>query len=321
MIRYDRTLLQKLVSDSHDWTDLCNKVGKVRSSNVTNALKRNVAEYQIDISHFDSSFKTRSKRVHAKINKICPVCSNEFETRCGANDEKTYCSKKCSNSLSLGNRHTKETRLKVSQTLQKKWAAVGVIEMLKSCEFCSLPFPTKKKVKRFCSDSCSRKFRWTIPSYRVNIMSQIRARVASGNHKGWTTRNILSYPEKFFKKVLEGNGFRGEFITNHPIKKTDLGLNCGACYFLDFYFPELKLDLEIDGKQHKYADRRASDAVRDAALTQHGYEVHRIEWKSLNEQEGKLHIKNEIEKLLLRLNSSNVERRSEEPRVVSSSLT
>lgn len=277
MIIYDKILLQKLVDDSHDWTDLCNKIGKVRSTNVVNAIKRNIAEHKIDTSHFSSSFKSKSKRVHPDIEKICSSCRKIFKTRSGAKDEKTYCSRKCANSLNLGERHSNETKSKISKTLHQRWIDGGGVEFSKSCEFCKNLFLTRKDYQKCCSPKCSRKFRWTQPGYRENIVSQIHARVASGQHKGWTTRNILSYPEKFFKKVLEGNGFRGKFVTNHPIKKADLGFNCGACYFLDFYFPDFRLDLEIDGKQHKYEDRKASDIVRDEALTKNGYRVYRME--------------------------------------------
>ena len=50
-----------------------------------------------------------------------------------------------------------------------------------------------------------------------------------------------------------------DFIPNKPLKHGN------SNYFLDFYIEinNRKIDLEIDGKQHKYEDRIESDKVRD----------------------------------------------------------
>ena len=52
--------------------------------------------------------------------------------------------------------------------------------------------------------------------------------------------------------VLDNNSIKYEH--NKPIRKSD-GINN---YFLDFYIEvgDVKIDLEIDGKQHKYTDRQ-----------------------------------------------------------------
>lgn len=50
-------------------------------------------------------------------------------------------------------------------------------------------------------------------------------------------------------------------------------------YFLDFVIEKggKKIDLEIDGKQHKYEDRKQHDEERDTYLQKLGYTVYRIE--------------------------------------------
>jgi very-short-patch-repair endonuclease len=54
---------------------------------------------------------------------------------------------------------------------------------------------------------------------------------------------------------------------------------------LDFYFPDIKLDLEIDGGQHERLERKQSDQRRDISLTANGYTVFRIKWfNSVNDQ-------------------------------------
>lgn len=55
----------------------------------------------------------------------------------------------------------------------------------------------------------------------------------------------------------------------------------------------IKIDLEIDGKQHKY--RKKHDAIRDEFLTKNGFVVYRIEWNQINNEKGKEEMKNKID--------------------------
>jgi len=118
----------------------------------------------------------------------------------------------------------------------------------------------------------------------VKLSNLARKRVADGTHIGWKVRPIESYPEKFWKQVLTNNGIEFEF--NFYIQKKTLGLSNLAGYFLDFKLQN-KIDLEIDGKQHKYEDRKQSDLVRDKALSSNGWKVYRIEWNEINTEKGK----------------------------------
>ena len=98
---------------------------------------------------------------------------------------------------------------------------------------------------KFCSKEC----------HNLSISKQIKElrkkEIEAGTFQCWKSRNIISYPEKFWTKVLENNKI--EFISNKPVKQK----NNISCYFLDFYIEKncKKIDLEIDGKQHKYKDR------------------------------------------------------------------
>ena len=83
---------------------------------------------------------------------------------------------------------------------------------------------------------------------------------------------------------------------NYSITKKDLGVNEPYSYFLDFYIKDKNVDLEIDGKQHKY--REEHDKIRDKILKDNGYNVYRIKWKSINSKNGKKYIKEEINKFL-----------------------
>lgn len=90
-----------------------------------------------------------------------------------------------------------------------------------------------------------------------------------------------------------------KFTTNiEHGQKNSLGVQSPSCYFLDFFFPDKMIDLEIDGKQHKYKDRKQSDKVGDNLLRKSGYNIFRIEWKSINNDTGKQYIRERISEFL-----------------------
>jgi very-short-patch-repair endonuclease len=125
----------------------------------------------------------------------------------------------------------------------------------------------------------------------------MKERIDNGTHKGWLSRNIESYPEKFFKGVLKNNNLDNKYIFNHPInKRNDLNVDEPYNYFLDFYFIDKKIVLEIDGSQHKY--RKEHDNLRDERLLNVGIKTYRIKWKSITSEKGKEYIKKEIEMFL-----------------------
>lgn len=117
-----------------------------------------------------------------------------------------------------------------------------------------------------------------------------------GKRSGWTTRNIESYPEKFWKKVLTNNKIKFDF--NFYIKKSDLGiLDDASGYFLDFKLKD-NIDLEIDGRQHQDNDRIESDKKRDSILNFNGWKIYRIKWNEINSEYGKNQMKEKIQLFL-----------------------
>lgn len=74
-------------------------------------------------------------------------------------------------------------------------------------------------------------------------------------------------------------------------------------YFLDFVIGNI--DLEIDGKQHQYADRKASDIIRDAYLRSIGFFVYRIRWNEINSLTGSEMMKDKINLFLNFLDTFN----------------
>ena len=113
-------------------------------------------------------------------------------------------------------------------------------------------------------------------------------KVRNGTHSGWKSRagKPPSYPERFFMEVLNNNKIQ-----------FDRDLLVGK-WFIDFAIKDKMIALEVDGKQHDYEDRKQSDAEKDKFLIDSGWRVHRIKWKSINNESGKIYIKEEIDMFL-----------------------
>lgn len=116
--------------------------------------------------------------------------------------------------------------------------------------------------------------------------------ISEGKHIGWTTRNIRSYAELFWERVLTNNQIKYE--PEYVVKKSDIGINESGCYFLDFLIDGY-IDLEIDGKQHQYEDRKEHDILRDERLQANGFVIYRIPW--INPEES-AKVKRQIDEFL-----------------------
>ncbi len=286
--------LQEKVSISHSFGELLHNLNYSTSHNVRLRLKKLITKYSIDISHFDSHYHNKQKALPTK-EKQCLFCGNNFITKVGNKRERKYCSHLCANTPNIGKRRSKELNEQVSKKLTKP-------PLEKFCLFCNKSFSVSRdrnKIK-FCSTSCGSKYNWSNPKYVNNHSKQIIERVKNGKF-GWRSRKELSFPEQVYKKLLEDNGFKDRFIINHPIKKDELNEIKGH-YYLDFYFPEFNLDLEIDGQQHKRPQNILSDNIRDSFLSIH-YTILRIEWREITTKNGKSFLKEQQQKLLDFLNN------------------
>lgn len=240
----------------------------------------------------------------------CERCGNVYTKTFSPKQYQQYLKRHhfCSKSCSSARTHTLESRLKISTSLKKRHnicrphpcelrktscVCCGSEILVKTtgettCYSCREAHPEIKKYSLYSSDGK----RITSSSTKMKISKRVKEQIAAGTHKGWISRNIVSYPEIFWKKVLDNNGIKYSF--NFPIKKTDLGFSDNACYFLDFKIGE-NIDLEIDGRQHLMYDRKQHDEDRDAALTAHGYIVYRVPWNEINTEEGSKMMKDKID--------------------------
>ena len=218
---------------------------------------------------------------------ICLQCGKEIV---GKNkNRKKFCNSSCAATFNnKGRIHSKETKEKISKS------RVKTLEKEVVCLCCGKVFKIylnengSFSKRKYCSDECRKK------SSNEKISLLIKEKVINGTHKGWKTRNIISYPENFWMKVLNNNSisFHKEYHIDNK-------------YFLDFFIEknEFKIDLEIDGKQHLYEDRKLHDIERDKYLTEKGYIVYRIPWNEINSEQGKEKMKQKIEDFLTFFNN------------------
>lgn len=259
----------------------------------------------------------KEKRIeeYYKNPKLCKECGEPIAYE--KKNEKIFCNSSCATKFNNRNRDKSFITEDFKNKIRCKLAIFNEIKLkpIKNydfdtiCSVCGKPLTlkqlTKKKInvekrgdtkKTYCSIDCKTQ----CVEYRQKISLKAKERIANGAHKGWASRKITSYPEKFFMNVLDNNGIK--YFHNHVVKKRDLGLNDNSNYFLDFYVEELKLDIEIDGKQHKYKDREISDTLRDSLLNENGIKVYRIEWKNPKTSENSEYLKKEIDEFVIFFN-------------------
>lgn len=120
------------------------------------------------------------------------------------------------------------------------------------------------------------------PEVRSRISISVKKAMEEGRLSPWQSRgpNMRSYPEQVWDNVLEENGIAYE--PEHLIIKSTIDPSAVGNYFIDSLIEVngVKVDLEIDGKQHLLPERAASDKIRDELLERGGYIVYRIPWVS-----------------------------------------
>lgn len=289
----------KLLDECQSTSEIAVKLQGYSNGRINKKIKEYIVQYGYEYKYFSNA--------ETKYNdnpKFCKECSEKIIFDKRIND---FCSSKCSatynNKLRLP--YSDEMKEKISISLKNYFGNIPEIKSEKSnrktiqmtCVICGNKYETldknyngKNGTRKTCSDVCNSLLR------SKNSKEIMKERVKNGTHKGWKSRNVESFPETFFKKVLDNNGIKYEF--NYPIPKRSLDLDCDCSYFLDFYIIDKNIDLEIDGRQHKLEERIESDTIRNDALIKKGFIVYRIEWKNINTKKGKEYIKNEIEKFL-----------------------
>ena len=259
--------------------------------------------------------KEKEEKEYYKNPRYCSICNKEISFQKRFNK---FCSQSCANTFSNIKRgkHSEKSKIKASksclQTLKNKndvkliseCINEGILEnpfkykfidrLIKvssckehTCPECGKIYHTylqksgKLKNWKCCSKECNVKHSKKI------ISEKVQERIKNGNFSGWQSRNIISYPEKFWIDVLNNNNI--SFIKEFYLNKK---------YFLDFYIQKNNkfIDLEIDGKQHK--ERIEHDKIRDEYISNQGIYVYRIEWNNINSKNGSSLMKEKIDNFL-----------------------
>lgn len=316
-IHGDVEKFKKIVSESNGTGEICRKYNFCDNGKSRNQIKEFISRFDLDISHFGQK---NHPRKYELVEKECPICKNKFTTQLNHPREKKTCSHKCGNVFFKRN-HTEEEKNKIREGIKNYYVSIGKklvsnddsvlntnkksikrklayspkVLINKKCEFCNTDFIARfRKNQKFCSNKCSATFTHSNPEYRKKLRDSVQKRISNGTHNGWNSRNIVSYPEKFFMTVLNNNNI--SYQHNKKVGK----------YFIDFAITEKMVALEIDGKQHLIEDRQKSDSLKDTFLKNNGWIVYRIPWKSINNDLGKKYILDEINKFLIFMGSLSI---------------
>lgn len=83
-------------------------------------------------------------------------------------------------------------------------------------------------------------------------------------------REKPSYPEKWLIKVIKNEGIDNNYVREQRFHT----------FSLDFYWPNKKKVIEMDGRFHKISEYQIDcDKRKDALLKEEGYEEMRIDWE------------------------------------------
>lgn len=281
---------EKIVKESNSKSALADKLELVYSVVFTRkCIKKLFVLYHCSTKHFELG---KNKRKYEIITKICQICKKEFETQLGHSKEKTTCSIACSNSFQP-KQASEESKNKTSESLKKFYLDnPDRLKPLSLCLLCGNSFRKKNRNTATCSKMCSVLYIKT-DIYRNKLKLASAKRIAEGKHKGWSSRDKLkrSFPEQYIEAILEKefNIIKDENYISE--------LKCGK-WFIDFAFNDKKIALEIDGKQHEYPERKASDIEKDKFLVEQGWRVHRIKWKGVKTKDDREAIISTLKQIL-----------------------
>ena len=238
-------------------------------------------------------YKNIRIRQYEENPKLCKYCGKPLSYE---DKHKTFCNSSCAasynNSIRVRKPWSEEQRRNLSKKVLVKYQTKEPSQttcssrklVCKRCgkEFISQQLPSGKySSSKFCSDECRTLNNIEIGKRAIIINKE------KGTWKPWQSRNISSYPEKFFEKVLNNNSI--SYIREKYI----------GGYFLDFYIEKDSriIDLEIDGDQHE--ETQEKDQIRDEYLKSQNIEVYRIKWNSINSSTGKEKMKIKIDNFLI----------------------
>jgi very-short-patch-repair endonuclease len=194
---------------------------------------------------------------------FCILCSIDLSHK----PKNKFCSKSCAAKF---NNTRRKPRTNISK--EKTRNSILMLQYPKTkvkfckCEYCLTNFiwnDIQKGSKRFCSQECIKENLSVKQSIRLKTDLEYRKRLGRSN---------MSYMEISFAEYLRSAGLAYEQekqFYNHILKRS---------YFVDFYFSELNLAIELDGSQH--LKTKVQDSIRDKFITEHfGINIIRVSHK------------------------------------------
>ena len=225
-------------------------------------------------------------------NLTCEVCNKTFDNYRKLNGHKSsHQEKRRGRSKKLVGTLTRAEKRKLRQDLH-------------DCRFCGQVFETGQKLGGHTTN-CSK--RPDINSYndarithcqknnqdplvREKIRSSVKEYLIKNPDKIPYIKNHSSkksYPEEIFEKLLTEHNISG-WIYNYRL----------GTYIFDFAFPDIRLDIEIDGSHHKQKRMLEHDHRRDEYSKSQGWTVKRYEAKLVKDKSSHYSIIEEIKQLI-----------------------
>lgn len=185
--------------------------------------------------------------------KKCKQCNTTltYEQR-----HNKFCSTSCSasfhNKYRKGITLNKSVKQKISNSVRKfnKENPYPKYSKISFCCVCNVVI--QNKIVKTCSPECKS----TLLSN--NITERIKQ-----NRRSNYRRDKRSYLEESFETWLLDNNISLKYETEYTIKNHITE----KWYFVDFYFPEINLIVELDGKQHEKPKHKEADKLRDEYIT------------------------------------------------------
>lgn len=221
---------------------------------------------------FKSSPKNRSTHQYE-----CVICNTSFLSY----KKKNTCSKLCAVKL------MSIKRSKYHQSKPKIAKSKPIFDL--ECISCHGKFQSHNR-RKTCSSRCL---------LEVTRNNRIRFLKDNAGTFNWIRKGKMNYVEQCFNDWLIEIGYipNIDFVAlSHTIYNDEMKTS----YIMDFWFPSIKVNIELDGTHHLRSEQLVRDRIRDEYLSRiHSIRVMRIIVREWNNKNSRQEIKSKIINSLL----------------------
>lgn len=198
----------------------------------------------------------QSLKMHCKTHdpkSYCPTCNSPIY------NTNKFCNSSCAATFNnIGKIRSLESKQKTSTTIYSKIKAgthIFTRPPFTPINFCIICNTLIRGSRKTCSDDCKK------VHHSVHMANLIYNGYNPNKNRG---RGKQSYLERSFEEWIKLTVPHVEYHTEYPFKRLDMI----KTYFADFYFPQLKLIIELDGTQHNNPKQQKYDKERDQYISQ-----------------------------------------------------